>query len=149
VSSELEPLIEQAEKLGLEKAIAILKAENLKQTLDDHDVLTIVGNRGAHHLPETIARGFVFYASEGNLDFSSGETVAAELTKIVSRVSEVLKAKRWKRVYLVPFGHAVAVATIKLVVYRVCHLETIDLFHHRDGTYSDIQIVTREIIGAA
>lgn len=148
MSSEVQLLIDEARKLGVERAIDVLRAENLKQNFNDHDILTIVGNKGAHHLPENIARGFVFYASEGNLDFSSGEAVTAEITKIVASVSEVLKAKRWTQIYLVPFGHSVIIANLKLTVYRVCHLETIDLFHHKDGTYSDIQIATREITGA-
>lgn len=148
MSSEIDQLVEEATKLGVRRALDILHEENLKQDLRDHEVLTIVGNRGSHHLPDSIARGFVYYASEGNLDFSSTETVTREIEEIIIRLSDVLKAKRWRKVYLVPFGHSVIVATIKLVVYRICHLETIDLFHHKDGSYSDIQIETRKLTGS-
>lgn len=141
--SKLDDLIK---KIGREKSCDIL-AHHLERQSDN--VLTIVANKGVHHLPSECLRGEVFYASEGNLDFSSIEIVKSQYEKILRDVSITLRKRPWKRVYLVPFGHSTLCMQIKLLVFRVTRIETTDLFYDGKGHYSDLCIEQRNLIIAS
>lgn len=141
--SKLEDLIK---KIGNEKSCDIL-ADHLEQQSDD--VLTIVANKGIHHLPSECLHGEVFYASEGNLDFSSIEIVKAQYEKILGDISIKLIKRPWKHVYLVPFGPSTLCMQIKLLVFRVTRIETTDLFYDGKGNYSDLSIEQRKLIIAS
>ena len=138
--SKLDDLID---KIGHEKSCDIL-AYHLERQSDD--VLTIVANKGVHHLPSECLRGEVYYASEGTLDFSSIEFVKVQYEKILGDVSVILKKRPWKHVYLVPFGHSTLCMQIKLLVFRVTRIETTDLFYDGKGHYSDLCIEQRNLI---
>jgi hypothetical protein len=110
------------------------------------DVLTIIVNQGKHFLPAEFCRGYVHVASRGDLDFSSPESVRFQYETILRETAEVLKARAWKAVYVVPFGHTTLSMQIKLLAYRVAGIETIDLFHFGGGRYADLQINQRPLI---
>ncbi|WP_152568018.1 hypothetical protein [Sphingopyxis sp. LC81] len=107
------------------------------------DELTIVSNVGVHPLPLEFIKGELYPASTGSLDFSSTATVNAEIDKIVKNLTEKLKEKRWRKIYLLPFGHAVISMNIKMVVFRVLRIETIEIFYFGDGKYGLIERDTR------
>lgn len=138
----------------LDKLVAEIGYKNACQILEKHKcqvcqvetVLTIVANRGVHHLPENLVSGELFFASEGNLDFSSDESIQKEHEKVLSAVAEKLKSKNWESVYLVPFGPNTLSMQIKLLVYRITRLETKDLFYTDNGKYVVLDINTRELI---
>ena len=65
--SKINKLVTQ---IGYEKACQILE-EHYADLSTSEDTLTIVVNRGVHHMPEEYAIGELYFASDGNLDFSS------------------------------------------------------------------------------
>lgn len=116
-----------------------------KSTDENKETLTIIANAGVHHLPEQLLRGQVFKASEGTLDFTSQESTTQEFEMIVKKVAAKLKERDWKRIYLIPFGPANLSMLLKLLVYRVTHIETIDVFYY-DGEYRELNIQIRPLI---
>ncbi|NEQ41007.1 MAG: hypothetical protein F6K40_34270 [Okeania sp. SIO3I5] len=68
-----------------------------------------------------------------------------EFNKILIKVAEKLKSKPWKKVYLVPFGPAVLSMQIKLLVYRILYIETVDFLYAGHGVYYDLDINLRLI----
>lgn len=107
------------------------------------DELTIVSNVGVHPLPLEFIKGDLYPASSGSLDFSSAETVNAEIDRIIKNLVEKLKERRWKKIYLLPFGHAVISMNIKMAVFRILRIETIDIFYFGGGEYALIERDTR------
>ncbi|MBP0016383.1 MAG: hypothetical protein J7647_02360 [Cyanobacteria bacterium SBLK] len=144
MDKELENLIEDClDKLGDEefkKGISKLLTTN-----DEKDVLTIIANEGIHPSSPAHNHGEIYVASRGNIDFSSQEIVREELNKILVGVAKKLKSKPWKKVYLVPFGPAVLSMQIKLLVYRILYIETVDFLYAGHGTYYDLNINLRVI----
>jgi hypothetical protein len=129
--------------VGEENAVRILLAARGKPR---EETLTIVANEGVHHLPDEMKRGHVHIASRGNLDFSTISTVQAEYHRILSELALLLKQRTWKHIYLVPFGPSTLSMQIKLLVYRVTRIETIDVFYDGRGSYSDLRIAQRDLI---
>lgn len=139
-------LAELIERLGKDKAGEILEQYLERKYGGREDVLTIVVNRGVHHLPEENLRGTVFYASEGNLDFSSAGSVQEEFESILDGVARILKSRNWKQVLIVPFGPCALSMQIKLIVYRITRIESIDIFHLGEGEYMELEVKQRHII---
>lgn len=119
---------------------------NILDKYEEKDVLTIITNEGIHPRAPVHNRGDIYIASSGNIDFSSRKVVEAEFQEILKRVSRKLKSKPWKKVYLVPFGPAVLSMNIKLMVYRILHIETVDFLYVGHGEYYDLDIALRKII---
>ena len=141
--ADLSDLIEQ---LGEDKACDILKRHLDQEKRENENVLTIVVNKGVHHLLKENLRGTVFYASEGNLDFSSAGSVQEEFERILEDVTRILKDRNWKQVFVLPFGPCALSMQIKLLVYRITRIESIEIFHLGEGEYMDLEIRQRHII---
>src|SRR5258707_15166277 len=122
VRDELNELIR---KIGEERALKIIQRA-VHDNASAESMLTIVANQGSHHLPDMYLRGMVYVASIGNLDFSSMERVHEQYNEILSRLASVLKSKPWTRIYLIPFGHSTLAMQIKLLVYRITRIETVE-----------------------
>ena len=133
-------------KLGHDKAYEILLQYLAEETEKKNNILTIVVNRGVHHLPTKFLRGSIYYASEGNLDFSTSESVQTEFINILERVAKKLKSQKWKEIYIVPFGPSALCMQIKLLVYRITKIESADLFYMGRGEYIDLEIDQRSVI---
>ena len=71
--------------------------------------------------------------------------IQPQLEKVLKRVAKKLEQRPWQTVYLVPFGPSVLAMQIKLLVYRILHIETIDVMHIGDQRYADIAIKQRQI----
>lgn len=140
--SKLNRLVAQ---IGDEKACQILE-EHSANSDSPENTLTIIVNRGVHHMPKEYAIGEVYFASDGNLDFSSKASVHSEHERVLSGVAQKLKSKRWQRVYLVPFGPNTLSMQIKLLVYRITRIETQDLFYVGGGEYFCLDIKQRDLI---
>lgn len=141
----LEALIEKClEKIGSEKLKTEMK--NLLAYEEDQDFLTIIANEGIHPNSPIHNRGEVYVASRGSLDFSSKEIVQQQFKEILTKTAIKLKSKPWKKVYLVPFGPAVLSMQIKLLVYRILYMETIDFLYVGHGNYYDLDIDLRTIV---
>ena len=131
--------------LGCERACEVL-SRHVRRAQCLHNVLTIIVNRGVHSIPKDQIYGEIFFASEGNLDFSSKESVHSEFEAVLSNVTKKLKSNAWKQIYILPFGPSTLSMQIKLLVYRVTRIETIDLFYLGSGEYFDLDINQRDII---
>ncbi|MDE0364288.1 MAG: hypothetical protein OXP09_01800 [Gammaproteobacteria bacterium] len=132
-------------KIGYEKSLEILE-RHIAYEQRSHRVLTIVVNRGVHHIPKDYVYGEVYFASEGNLDFSSETSTLSEFENILISVARKLKSTNWEKIYLVPFGPNTLCMQIKLMVYRITRIETVDLFYRGEGKYFPLEIDQRGII---
>lgn len=108
--------------------------------------LTIVSNAGLHPIPHDYVRGYLHIASEGNLDFTDIESVNRELDKIVLNLKSLLFEKRWTNIYLLPFGHSAISMTIKMTVFRLLRIETVDIFYFGSGKYGYLDRDSRSAI---
>ncbi|MDF2457778.1 MAG: hypothetical protein K0S79_194 [Nitrospira sp.] len=112
---------------------------------DELGVLTIIANAGIHPLHPLHERGEIFAASTGNLDFSDEAMANQAINEALRAVARKLKEKRWKRVYIVPFGPAILSMQIKAVVYKVLNIDSIDVLHAGGGIHYDIEIDSRAV----
>lgn len=110
---------------------------------DEEDVLTIIVNKGQHPLSESHVRGEIFVVSEGMLDLKNPNEVFKGL---LDKLAKKLKSKPWKRVYIVPFGPAALSMQVKLLVYRVLHMDSIDVLHIGNNDYIDIEVNQRDFL---
>jgi len=133
-------ILDYIEKYGEEKLVNKL---NIRP--NSNKILTIISNQGVHPLGELHKRGEVFYASKGDLDFSSESKATKAMEKILENTVTKLKSNSWETIYLVPFGPATLSMQIKSLVYRVLHIDTIDVLHIGNGVHVDININPREI----
>lgn len=136
----------------IEDCLQKLGYENLKMEIiniltknEEQDVLTIIVNQGIHPNSPTHNHGEIYVASRGSIDFSSKETVETEFKKILIKIAQKLKLKPWKKVYFVPFDPAVLSMQIKLFVYRILYIETVDFLDAGHGVYYDLDINLRLI----
>jgi hypothetical protein len=107
--------------------------------------LTIVSNLSLHPLPKEFIRGEMFVASQGTLDFSDRDAAKNEILKILTATKKKLQEKRWKSVYILPFGHCVISMNIKMLVYRVLHIEAKEIMHLGNQDYTYIDVYSREV----
>lgn len=133
-------ILKYIEKYGEKELIS-----KLNYQINSDNILTIIANQGVHPLGDLHKRGDVFYASKGDLDFSSEIKATNAMEKVLRNVANKLKSDSWEKVYLVPFGPAVLSMQIKSLVYRVLHIDTIDVLHIGNGLHVDIDINPREI----
>lgn len=115
----------------------------------DDDVLTIVANAGVHPYHHLHKRGEVFEASVGTLDFSSKDSAIAAIEAALLKTANKLKEKRWRRVYLVPFGPAPLSLQIKSLVHKILDVETVDVLHIGNGEHVDVEINPRSVAAKA
>lgn len=110
--------------------------------MDRDQACTIIVNEGMHHIPSRIIRGDVYVYSSGPLDFSSESNLKEQLSSYAKGLIEFLKSKKWSRVFVVISGHAVACMSVKLIVFRVTHMESEDWVFDGEGNYllSDVNI---------
>ena len=134
-------LIATIENIGLEKTRTLLK--ETANSIEDR-TLTIIANFNTHHIPNQYLRGEVYICSEGNIDFSSQDSIKTQYIKIIDRLKQKLMSKTWSKIYLIPTGHPTLSLQIKNAVYRVTRLETTDLFYS-NGEYFDICINWRKM----
>lgn len=121
----------------------------LGNSVDDSKTLTILANSGIHHFPDELKRGEVFVVSEGSFDFSTAQAISRAYTTVLERLAAKLRSDAWTRIYLVPFGHGTLSMQIKLLVYRITRIETIDVVYTGDGRYLDLALEHRGIILAS
>ncbi|TGN17908.1 hypothetical protein [Leptospira idonii] len=125
-----------------ENKLVELLTEKIKE--NEGEILTIIANKTHHFTPTEYLHGDIFIASEGNLDFSSKDSIILTYKTILKGVLNKLKEKSWKKIYLIPSGHSTLSLQIKALVYHTVRLETIDLFYSK-GIYHEIDIYYRDI----
>lgn len=128
---------------GESSLIERLKSSNNNN--DNLDVLTIIVNNGIHPIPEKYIHGEVFYATEGNLDFSNKEAIKSCFESCLKQVALKLQQKSWKKVYLVPTGHPNLSLQIKMMIYSILRINSTDLFYSK-GDYHELTFEIRDIL---
>jgi hypothetical protein len=144
-SKQIEIFNEFVKKFGIE-AVLIKLEELTRSSENDEYTLTIVTNIGLHPLPEKFLVGEVFFASEGQMDFSNVQTVENQYKEILLRAAKKLKEKNWKKVFVLPFGHVTLAMQIKLLVQKVLSIESTEIIHLGNGEYSFLSIDQRALI---
>lgn len=142
-SQKLEDLVDKLiSQRGPDKAARVLASilEDAEQS-----TLTIIPNMGIHRIPERYLRGKTFVASEGNLNFSSRRSIEQEYKKILRNLKDELLSQSWKKIYLIPTGHVTLSLQIKLAVYQLTRINTIDLFY-LNGKYFELAFDSRDLI---
>ena len=111
---------------------------------NEEDTLTVVANAGVHTIPPQYLRGEIYEVSRGNWSTTDAAELTEELTSLLSGLANKLRSRPWRTVYLVPTGHPILTINVKLLVYRLLRINTIDLYY-REGEYLEIQLDHRRI----
>ena len=133
-----------AERYGEEVVLGEVRALALKNA--PAASCTIVVNQGMHTIPDHLIVGekFIFY--EGSVDLSSEIALHRFTTSHLERLTVFLKSRKWKKVYLVLSGHVAMCVQVKLAVYRVTHVESVDWVFDGAGNYLKLDIPMRRIL---
>ncbi|MBK8809960.1 MAG: hypothetical protein IPN69_04430 [Acidobacteria bacterium] len=129
--------------VGLDVTLDTLN--NLSSFATDELTLTIIANAGVHVIPPKYLRGESYSASHGNMDFSTQEVLLVTYKDILSNLAKKLHEKPWSKIYLIPTGHSTLALQIKLFVYHILRIDTINLFYHK-GEYFELTINHREVV---
>ncbi len=139
----------------LQRAITAVGERKVADTLEklgaasaSHNVeLTIVANSGMHSIPEEFIHGEKYIASEGNLDLSSLETIERSYTVVLGSLADKLRKRTWTKIYLIPTGPVTLSLQIKLLVYHVTRLSTVDL-HYSHGQHFELDLNYRSYLAS-
>ena len=123
-----------------------LEFDRLTQDTASTSVCTILINDGLHYFPKTLFVGecFVFYS--GGLDLSSEQALEKEMAVSLVKLQNFLRKRKWERIYTIISGHAAACMQVKLAVYRITHIETIDWVFDGAGNYLKLELPLRQIL---
>jgi len=139
VSEELTGAVFQAVQLAGEQRVLELLKMLLEASLLKNDELTILGNEGMHNVPASFLHGEQYIASSGNLDLSSPDALRRTYVHILTSLASKLRERTWRKIYLIPTGPTTLVLQIKLLVYHITRLSTVDLFYSR-GEYCEVEL---------
>ena len=129
---------------GEDKLVSLLQSVQSSEK-----TLTIIADPTMHSIPSELIIGEDFVFSTGNIDTSSDDAVALYLEQRIKALVQKLKESRWNKVRLVYSGHALLPASIKMVVYRVCHLETEDIVYFGKAGYRSVSLDIRRLVSSS
>jgi hypothetical protein len=109
--------------------------------------LTIIGNTGMHTIPEGFIHGDRYAVSHGNLDLSSLDAIRQGYASVLRLLADKLRERTWKKIYLVPAGPTTLILQIKLLVYHITRLSTVDLYYS-GGQYFELDLDYRDYLKA-
>lgn len=144
LESELKALLDRYGARPLRDKLDEIAAESSEPA-----TATILVNEGVHFFPEMLFRGERFIVYSGSLNLSSEEGLRIEVTQVLSRLATFLLSKKWRRIYLIISGHAAICMQVKLLVYRVTHLETVDIVFDGGGNYLRLSLNMRHLLAQA
>lgn len=116
------------------------------ERLSKFKVCTIVVNKGLHHFPEDILHGRVFYFSDSSLPMETRDVAEKWMSERLIKLKEFLHSQKWSEIYLLISGHAAACVQVKLAIYRITHIESIDIAFDGKGNYINIEIPMRRLL---
>jgi hypothetical protein len=139
----------------LARAVRMLGEQNVLDTLnglaqtreDTPEVLTIIGNSGMHPIPADFLHGELYIASQGSLDLSTHDAIQEAFTSVLIRLAAKLSERTWKRIYFVPTGPTTLSLQIKLLVYHITRMSTVDLFYSK-GDYFEVDLDYRTYLAS-
>lgn len=143
-STDFGKLLARARRAAGEEVVRAT-LESLGRKRDIGRVLTIVTNVGVHPIPNEWMRGEIFIASRGHLGLGSPVLARRNIKKVLRRLAKKLQEQRYDRIYLLPFSHTVLNMQIKLLVYRIAHIETVDIFHLGGSRYFEFVMSLRKV----
>ena len=110
------------------------------------DTCTILINEGLHNFPNHLFVGekYVFY--RGSIDLSSEKNLESMLRERIDELKSFLRKRKWKQIFIVVSGHAAVCMQVKLAVYRVTHIETVDWVFDGAGNYLRLELPLRELL---
>ena len=108
-------------------------------------VLTIIGNGGMHAIPKECLHGDVYIATQGTLNLSGLDSIEDEYGPILRRLAEKLWETPWEKIYFVPTGPTTLALQIKLLVYHITRIPTID-FLYLSGRYTEVAMDYRKYL---
>ena len=125
---------------------------SVRRTLDgltelaSESTCTIIINKGIHSFPDSLLVGEVYIFSDTSVPMESGLAIERWIVTRIKKLKKFLMKKKWSKVYLLISGHAAVCMQVKLAVYRVTHIETIDLAFDGKGNYLPVSIPMRKIL---
>ena len=138
--TELERLVK---KYGSEQLLHEFRAITLT---DNDNICTILINGGLHSFPDELFLGERYTFYEGNLDLSSERNLQYFMIQRLYNLSKFLKSRKWRRIYLIISGHAAVCMQVKLAIYRITHIETVDWVFDGSGNYLQLELPLRGIL---
>lgn len=144
-------------RTDIEKLVELYGEEKVSNALrlaSEADVsqrgCTILVNRGVHHFPDYIFRFpdvFVVYDGSGNLE---DEREFSEFVENkLSELAFFLKEKKWSKIDIVISGHSSICMQVKMLVYRVTHIDSTDWVYNGKGQYFPLRIPFRALVTSA
>ncbi len=134
---KLENLIAQ---VGEKRAV-----ELLQQALQTKgETLSIIVDQTMHRIPSDVLSGHIYEFSKGNFSTESSDDIKLHIVERLRDLSAVLKSKNWKNVRIIVSGHALLAMQVKLLVYRILHLDTEDVAYFGKDGYKSIHIQPRK-----
>lgn len=147
MKTEIENLVRDvSSKYGPGELIKILKAKMLDSL--PSETLTIICDDTLHQVPENLIIGERFIFSSGNFDTDGGAAIRSYLESRILALVDVLNSRSWASVRLIYSGHAVLASTVKFVVYRVAHIETVDILYFGGTGYVEVSLHLRDLLAS-
>ncbi|WP_209546996.1 hypothetical protein [Ruegeria sp. HKCCSP346] len=129
------------EKFSEEKLLELLR----KSIGDDpSDTLTIIADKGLHHIPKELCIGETYVFSSGQINVETDSTTQRFLVERMRELAKVLKEKNWTKVRIIVSGHALLSMQIKLLVYRILHIDSEDIAYFGPDGYRTISVNFRK-----
>lgn len=107
---------------------------------------TIIVNEGVHKIPDALLRGEVYTVYRGSLDLTNETGLIDQLSDSLSDLADFLLSKKWSHIAVVISGHAIVNMQVKLLIYRITHLYTLDWVFDGKGSYLAMEIDLRSLI---
>jgi hypothetical protein len=146
IDEKLSTIVEECVRLRGRDAVEKNLADLIRTAeVPEEAILTIVGNSGVHPIPAQYLRGEVYSASHGNWDVSALQALEAEFKRLLGQLGHKLHERSWQRIYFIPTGHPALSIHIKLFVYRITRIDTIDLVYLK-GRYYELSIDHRQVM---
>jgi hypothetical protein len=137
----------------LSRAVETAGEESVAKTLlkltepEPSGEITIICNAGIHSIPESFIHGELYVASTGTLDASSKQSIEDAYRLILIALAVKLREKAWRKIYLVPTGPTTLALQVKLLIYNITRIATIDLFYAR-GDYFELDLDYRTYLAS-
>lgn len=144
ISTELKNLIETyIIENGEDSLISTLK-KNISN--NSNGIITIIVNQGLHHFPDALIKGEKYICSHGSFNI---DDIKTHIEQTLSDLAKKLKSERWRKIYLVPSGHPLLSMQVKLLIFRITRMESIDIGYFGEGGYKEFVLAQRPIIETA
>jgi len=144
-TDELITLLTQAVERQGEDAVRDALSALIDKEVRMARTLTILGNQGVHAIPEEHIHGELYVATQGTLDLSHCDSIKEVYVPILRSLADKLRSKNWEKIYFIPTGPTTLALQIKLLVYHITRMSTIDLFYLR-GNYTEIDLDYRRYL---